>query len=288
MNRNVTERPRKHKNKEEMKQETVAQVHKTIKPETSSDLEKTSIYAEQKNGSHSTSTPSRDVSVDEESQINSKILSLIEREMKRDVNKHSQFTDSRPQSLSFYEDEKLPEELSGNLELLSPEERKFYKKRREIDTDEMNVYNVIQDLYSGRDSDDIITTTKKSKSRRKRHGDGEVGIGDSREIMIPKEKKKNKKKKQRDSSLSNATKKKHKKKDDEFEVKNDITVTLEDLQDDVFENNDEFNSKTEKTRKSPKKSDKIYVQKKNKFEVVTQSHNLNRQATNDEDSSGKK
>lgn len=50
--------------------------------------------------------------MDGESQINSKIVSLIETEMKRDI-KQSHFTESRPQSLSFYEDEKMPEELSG-------------------------------------------------------------------------------------------------------------------------------------------------------------------------------
>lgn len=53
--------------------------------------------------------------MDGETQINTKILSLIETEMKRDINKHSHFTESRPQSLSFYEDEKMPEELSGKL-----------------------------------------------------------------------------------------------------------------------------------------------------------------------------
>lgn len=61
-------------------------------------------------------TPSREISVDGESQINSKIISLIETEMKRDINKQSHFTESRPQSLSFYEDEKIPEELSGELD----------------------------------------------------------------------------------------------------------------------------------------------------------------------------
>lgn len=66
--------------------------------------------------------------------------------MKRDNNKHTHFSDSRPQSLSFYEDEKIPEELSGNLELLSPEERKHYRRRKEyIDLDlERNVYNNMQ------------------------------------------------------------------------------------------------------------------------------------------------
>lgn len=266
----MSSRSRKHK-KEDMKQETVAQVHKPIKTEDKN---------EDKNDNYSTNTPSREISVDEESQINSKILSLIESEMKRDVNKHSHFTDSRPQSLSFYEDEKIPEELSGNLELLSPEERKHYKRRREygqMDTDEMNAYNVIQDLYNSRDGDEIISSTKKSKSRKKRHGDGDLGIGDSREMMIPKEKKKSKKKK-RESSPG---KRKHKKRDDDFEPKNDITLALEDLQDDVFET-EEVTNKVDKVRKSPKKSEKIYVQKKNKFEVVNKT-NLNRQSAYDFD-----
>lgn len=285
MSTKMSSRPRKHKHKDDMKQETVAQVHKTVKSDTSSDEK--NKKNEDKNDNYSTNTPSRDVSVDEESQINSKILSLIESEMKRDANKHSHFTDSRPQSLSFYEDEKIPEELSGNLELLSPEERKHYKRRRELDTDEMNAYNVIQDLYGSRDGDEIISSTKKSKSRKKRHGDTEIGIGDSREMMIPKEKKKSKKKK-RESSPGTG-KRKHKKRDEEFEPRNDITVALEELQDDVFENNEEFN-KVEKVKKSPKKSEKVYVQKKNKFEAVSRPNNLNRQSAYDfeEDLPGKK
>ncbi|XP_008192520.1 transmembrane protein 237 [Tribolium castaneum] len=286
MSSKMSTRPRKHKHKDDMKQETVVQVHKTVKSDTSSD-EKTKLN-EDKNDNYNTNTPSREISVDEESQINSKILSLIESEMKRDANKHSHFTDSRPQSLSFYEDEKAPEELSGNLELLSPEERKHYKRRREygqMDMDEMNAYNVIQDLYNSRDGDEIISSTKKSKSRKKRHGDSETGIGDSREMMIPKEKKKSKKKKRESSPTA---KRKHKKRDDDFEPRNDITVALEELQDDVFENNEEF--KIEKIRKSPKKSDKVYVQKKNKFEAVTKPSNLNRQSAYEleEDISGKK
>ncbi|RZC36081.1 transcriptional regulator ATRX -like [Asbolus verrucosus] len=289
MSTKMSTRPRKHKHKEEMKQETVAQVHKTIKSDTSSE-EKNKTRSEDKNDNYSTNTPSREISVDEESQINSKILSLIESEMKRDANKHSHFTDSRPQSLSFYEDEKVPEELSGNLELLSPEERKHYKRRKEygqMDTDEMNAYNVIQDLYS-RDGDEIISSTKKSKSRKKRHADAEIGIGDSREMMIPREKKKSKKKK-RESSPA-AGKRKHKKRDEDYEPRNDVTVALEELQDDVFENNEEFNNKVEKVKKSPRKSDKIYVQKKNKFEAVTKPTNLNRQSAYDfeEDTTGKK
>lgn len=179
-------------------------------------------------------TPSREISVDGESQINSKILSLIETEMKQNI-KQSHFTESRPQSLSFYEDEKMPEELSGeliftiltipsiynmhlgNLELLSPEEKKHYKKRKEyaqIDVDERNAYNAIQDLYSSRDPDEVLTTSKKSsKSRKKKYGESETGIGNSREMMIPKEKRKSKKKRREvspGSAMENTTKRKHK------------------------------------------------------------------------------
>lgn len=118
-----------------MKQEIVAQVHKTPKKEVSSDTENINKLSEtttngttesgsetttnrtykveDKNDNYSVHTPSRDISVDGETQISSKILTLIETEMKRDLNKHSHFTDSRPQSLSFYEEEKIPEELSG-------------------------------------------------------------------------------------------------------------------------------------------------------------------------------
>lgn len=174
--------------------------------------------------------------MDGESQINSKILSLIETEMKQNI-KQSHFTESRPQSLSFYEDEKMPEELSGeliftiltipsiynmnlhlgNLELLSPEEKKHYKKRKEyaqIDVDERNAYNAIQDLYSSRDPDEVLTTSKKSsKSRKKKYGESETGIGNSREMMIPKEKRKSKKKRREvspGSAMENTTKRKHK------------------------------------------------------------------------------
>lgn len=85
--------------------------------------------------------------------------------------------------------------------MLSPEERKHYKKRKEymqMDTDEMNAYNVIQDSY--KEAEEIMSSSlKKLKSRKKRHGDSELGIGDSREMMIPKEKKKSRKKKRESS-----------------------------------------------------------------------------------------
>ena len=279
-----------------MKQEIVAQVHKPTKRDVSSERggEKNDYHVEgtesnknylveDKNDNYSVHTPSRDISVDGEAQINSKILNLIETEMRRDINKHSHFTDSRPQSLSFYEEEKMPEELSGNLELLSPEEKKRYRRRKDhgqIDTDERNMYNSIQDIYN-REGDEIICgSAKKSKSRKKRHGDAELGMGDSREMMIPKEKKKSKKKKRENSPLSSSSKRKHRKRDDDHEPKSEITAALEELQDDVFENGvDDATMRHEKLRKSPKKTDKLYVQKKNKFEVVnrpslTRSHTV--------------
>ncbi|XP_017779934.1 PREDICTED: uncharacterized protein LOC108565150 [Nicrophorus vespilloides] len=262
---------------EDMKSEIVVQVHKSSKREVSSDRETLKTEgSEESSGSNKTyvkddgggiDAVSREVSVDGESQINSKIISLIEAEMKRDV-RHATFSDSRPQSLSFYEEEKMPEELSGNLELLSPEERKHYKRRKDygqMDTDERNMYNSIQDIYN-RENDEmhVSSSLKKSKSRKKKHGESE--LGDSREMMIPKEKRKSKKKKH-ESSPGVSGKRKHRKREDEYETRNEVTMALEDLQDDVFENgNDEFN-RNEKVRKSPKKSDKLYVQKKNKFEL---------------------
>lgn len=135
MSAKTTSRPRKHRQKDDMKQEIVVQVHKTPKKEVNPDTENVNklqettttngvvdsgsdttnktYKVEDRNDNYSVHTPSRDVSVDGETQISSKILTLIETEMKRDLNKHSHFTDSRPQSLSFYEEEKMPEELSG-------------------------------------------------------------------------------------------------------------------------------------------------------------------------------
>lgn len=119
----VSPRTGKRKQKHEMKEQIVAQVHKAVISTTSSENDyednvesnKTYTKYEDKNENISMHTPSRDISVDGESQINSKIMTLIETEMKRDINKISHFTDSRPQSLSFYEDEKMPEELSGTV-----------------------------------------------------------------------------------------------------------------------------------------------------------------------------
>ncbi|XP_018331204.1 uncharacterized protein LOC108741081 [Agrilus planipennis] len=284
MSSKLSPRPRKHRQKDEVKQDIVAQVHKPLKHDVPSEESKSDEMSESnrtynmedknndKNSNYSQRTPSRDISIDGESTINTKIISLIETEMKRDINKHNHFSDSRPQSLSFYEDEKMPEELSGNLEMLSPEEKKHYRKRKEYtDLDlERNMYNSMQDIMICRDNDEILNSLKKSKSRKKKHNnttDQEVGLGDSREMMIPKEKRKSKKKKREFSPMSTSSgKKKHRKRDEEFEPKTEITLALEELQDDVFENIPEDVAKLDKVRKSPKKSDKIYVQKKNKFE----------------------
>lgn len=141
MSAKTATRPRKHRQKDDMKQEIVAQVHKTPKKEVSPDTENVNkppepaingstesgsetmtnrtYTVEDRNDNYSIHTPSRDVSVDGETQISSKILTLIETEMKRDLNKHSHFTDSRPQSLSFYEEEKMPEELSGKKQAVT-------------------------------------------------------------------------------------------------------------------------------------------------------------------------
>lgn len=86
--------------------------------------------------------------------------------------------------------------------------------------------------------------------------------------MIPKEKRKNKKKKRENSPQSSTfTKKKHRKHED-YEPKSDITLALEELQDDVFETLPDEYQRPDKIKKSPRRSDKLYVQKKNKFEVV--------------------
>lgn len=188
----VSPRHKKMRQKDELKQEIVAQVHKPNRRDASSDREANrtenseessgsnkTYLLEDKNENYSMHTPSREISVDGETQINSKIISLIETEMKRDINKLNHFSDSRPQSLSFYEEEKMPEELSGNLELLSPEERRHYKKRKDyLDMDERNAYNAIQDIYN-RDNEEILMngSLKKSKSRKKRHGESETGLG---------------------------------------------------------------------------------------------------------------
>lgn len=129
MNGILSPKTKKHKQnqnqKEDMKEQIVAQVHKSVLSNTNSDNDyannsetesnRTYTKYEDKNENISMHTPSREISVDGETQINSKIMSLIETEMRRDINRHSHFTDSRPQSLSFYEDEKIPEELSGTF-----------------------------------------------------------------------------------------------------------------------------------------------------------------------------
>ncbi|XP_066154157.1 DNA ligase 1 [Euwallacea fornicatus] len=296
----LSPRPRKHKKSENMKQEIVAQVHRHNRSTTSSDNDYANsednleVPKSDKNENYSlVNTPSREISVDGEAQINSKIISLIETEMKKDINRHSHFTESRPQSLSFYEDEKMPEELSGNLELLSPEEKKHYRKRKEysqMDIEERNAYNAIQDLYNSRDPEEILnSSTKKSKSRKKKYGESEQGIGDSREMMIPKEKRKSKKKRREASPSSSNTKRKHKTRtrEDEHQPRSEVTLALEELQDDVFENTlEDFGNKAEKMKKSPRRSDKVYVQKKSRFEEVSRHNNipLSRQSAQDLDS----
>lgn len=83
-----------------------------------------------------------------------------------------------------------------------------------MDVDERNAHNAIQDLYNSRDPEEILnSSSKKSKSRKKKYGDSEVGIGDSREMMIPKDKRKSKKKRREVSpgaAAGNTTKRKHK------------------------------------------------------------------------------
>lgn len=80
----------------------------------------------------------------------------------------------------------------------------------QMDTEEMNAYNAIQDSYNSRDAEEILSSSlKKIKSRKKRHGDSEMGMGDSREMIIPKEKKKGRKKKRESSpATSNSNKRK--------------------------------------------------------------------------------
>ncbi|KAF5292512.1 hypothetical protein FQR65_LT01658 [Abscondita terminalis] len=281
MSSKILSRTRKQRQKDEMKQDIVAQVHKSVKRDQSEEREnniedtepKKAYILEDKNDNYSLRTPSRDVSVDGEAQINTKIINLIETEMKRDINKISHFTDSRPQSLSFYEEEKIPEELSGNLELLSPEERKHYKRRKEYnDIDlERNAYNSLQDSLCRENEE----SGKKSKRKKKHSGESELGLGDSREMMIPKEKRKSKKKKREYSPLSTASgKRKHKKRDDDYEPKNEITLALEELQDDVFENGPDDFIRPERMKKSPRKTDKLYIQRKNRFEATSRNEQI--------------
>lgn len=162
------------------------------------------------------------------------------------------------------------------MELLSPEEKKHYKRRKDhaqLDAEDSNIYDPIRDIYNGDHEDNLANGfSKKSKSRKKRHQDQEVGLGDSREMMIPKEKRKSKKKRWDSSPMS--SKRKHKKRDEEYEQRTDIALALEELQDDVFENTaEDYGSRSDKLRKSPKKSDKTFVQKKNKFEQVNNREN---------------
>nr|CAH7751614.1 unnamed protein product [Callosobruchus chinensis] len=85
----------------------------------------------------------------------------------------------------------------------------------------------------------------------------------------PKEKKKSKKKK-RETSPAASNNTNHKRKEED-ELKNDVAVALDELQDDVFEHDhdQELSTKADRIRRSPRKTDKLFVQKKNKFEVIT-------------------
>nr|CAH7751615.1 unnamed protein product [Callosobruchus chinensis] len=109
-------RTRKRRFREEMKEQIVAQVHKAVvsndsTEESGPEGNRTYTKNEDTKNEMSALYTEQGHFCGWRDPINSKILSLIETEMKRDINKHSHFTDSRPQSLSFYEDEKIPEEL---------------------------------------------------------------------------------------------------------------------------------------------------------------------------------
>lgn len=215
---------RKRLTKEETKHEPVVPVHKTVKSdnnlsdcqlegeiEESTESNRTFIYEDKNDNIQSIS---RDVSIDTGLQINSKIengiIGFMEAEMKKEKSKYSHFTDSRPQSLSFYEEEKAPEELSGQLEQLSPEEKRVLKRRRDdrkIDIElDASTYKEIQNVLNREKEEALlagIMKSQKSKSRKKKQFDSEEsipGIGDSREQMIPNGKKKSKKSKKRESS----------------------------------------------------------------------------------------
>lgn len=221
-------KPKEHKRKrtkEETKQDNVVPVHKAVKSdnlssecqveseleENLSESNKTFIY-EDKNDN--IQPISRDISIDTGLQINSKIengiIGFMETEIKKEKSKYSHFTDSRPQSLSFYEEEKAPEELSGQLEQLSPEEKRVLKRRRDerkIDIElDASTYKEIQNVLNREKEEALlagIMKSHKSKSRKKKQFDSEEsipGIGDSREQMIPNGKKKSKKSKKRESS----------------------------------------------------------------------------------------
>lgn len=225
-------KPKEHKRKrtkEDTKPDNVVPVHKTVKSDNnlsdcqveseieeslqnlSSESNKTFIY-EDKNDN--IQPISRDISIDTGLQINSKIengiIGFMEAEIKKEKSKYSHFTDSRPQSLSFYEEEKAPEELSGQLEQLSPEEKRVLKRRRDerkIDIElDASTYKEIQNVLNREKEEALlagIMKSQKSKSRKKKQFDSEEsipGIGDSREQMIPNGKKKSKKSKKRESS----------------------------------------------------------------------------------------
>lgn len=116
-------------------------------------------------------------------------------------------------------------------------------------------------------------------------------MGDSKEIILPKEKKRSKKKR-RDPTSPQAGSSRHKKREhkkrEEHDVKNDVTIALEELQDDVFENTHEDYHKATRHKENLDPSDKLYVQKKNKFEVTNRTSNgtMNSRYCNYEPESG--
>lgn len=303
-------RPRKRQSKDEIISETVAPVHKPIKKEinqtesvqlsnitenkpeieTSSESNRTFILEERANVNANlnkqNSFINRDISIESEIQINTKIekgiIGFMETEIKKEKSKYTHFTDSRPQSLSFYEEEKAPEELSGQLEQLSPEEKRVLKRRKEerkIDIElDASTYKEIQNVLNREKEDQLlagIMKSQKSKSRKKKQFDSEeslAGIGDSREQMIPSGKRKTKKSKSKSKESSplpgSSHKKKHRKRD-EHDPKTDITVALEDLQDDVFEKDpSDVTYQYDAQVKGAPKSNTIYVQKRNGFEAT--------------------
>lgn len=297
-------RPRKRQSKDELISETVAPVHKPIKNEinhtesvqlenkpeieTSSESNRTFILEDRTNVNlnKQNSFINRDISIESELQINTKIekgiIGFMETEIKKEKSKYTHFTDSRPQSLSFYEEEKAPEELSGQLEQLSPEEKRVLKRRKEerkIDIElDASTYKEIQNVLNREKEDQLlagIMKSQKSKSRKKKQFDSEeslAGIGDSREQMIPSGKRKTKKSKSKSKESSplpgSSHKKKHRKRD-EHDAKTDITVALEDLQDDVFDKDpNDVTYQYDAQMKGAPKSNTIYVQKRNGFETA--------------------
>lgn len=64
---------------------------------------------------------------------------------------------------------------------------------------------------------------------------------------------------------------KHRKREEDAEPKSEIALALDELQDDVFETTHEEYGRAERVKRSPRRSDKVYVQRKNKFEATPRS-----------------